>query len=219
MPHSQMPPIEPLDESKPLPYPPGEGPFRIKGGAYRGHLDYVAEQVPGGVDEMLRGFRDPALAEFFRRTFLPSSFYDIIPLVVAGYVCARQSHKTYSEFLRIRSRYQAQKDIGGVYRMLLKLVSPMSAVERLPALMAQYMDFASERQLEKESERRVILSCRGLPALLAPWFSGVMEAYVDVVLAAAGATNPLSRTILPHEPDGVVKDVPAIKWRCDVTWQ
>lgn len=210
---------EPIDESKPLPFPPGEGPFRIKGGAYRGHLDYVAEHVPGGVEEMLRGFRDPALATFFTQKFLPSTYYDILPLVVAGYVCARQSRKTYSEFLRIRARYQAQKDIGGVYRMLLKMVSPMSAVERLPALMAQYMDFASDRQFEKQGDRKVELSGRGIPQLIAPWFSTVMEAYIDVVLTAAGGRGVLTRVVTPHEPDALVRGLPAVKWRCHVTWE
>ena len=113
---------EPLDESKPLPCRPGESPFKIKGGAYRGHLDYVAEQVPGGVEEMLRGFRDPALAEFFQQKFLASTFYDILPLVVAGYVCARQARKSFSEFVRVRSRYPAERDVSGIYRMLIKLI-------------------------------------------------------------------------------------------------
>jgi hypothetical protein len=208
-----------LDESKPLPFPPGEGPFRIKGGAYRGHLDYVAEHLPGGVEEMLHGFRDPALAPFFTQKFLPSTFYDIIPLVVAGYVCARQSRKTYSEFLRIRGRYQAQKDIGGVYKFLLKMVSPMSAVERLPVLMAQYLDFASDRHFEKLGDTKVELSCRGIPLLIAPWFSTVLEAYCDVVVSAAGGKGVLTRVVLPHEPDGVVKGVPAVRSRCVVTWE
>src|SRR3954447_20372280 len=111
---------EPLDQSRPLPFRPGEGPFRIKGVAYRGHLEYVAEHVPGGIAEMLAGFRDPALVQFFEQKFLPSSLYDIIPLVVAGYVCARQSRRTFYDFVRVRSRYQAQKDISGIYRLLIK---------------------------------------------------------------------------------------------------
>jgi hypothetical protein len=210
--------IHPLDESKPLPFRPGEGPFHIKGVAYRGHLDYVAEHVPGGVEEMLGGFRDPALVEFFGQKFLPSSYYDIIPLIAAGYVCARQSRKAFSEFVRVRTRYQAQKDIGGIYRMLLKLVSPMSAIERLPALMAQYFDFASDRQFEKLDAKKVELSCRGIPELLAPWFAVVMETYVEVVLTGAGGRSVLTRVTTPHEPDGDVKGVPAIKWRCQVSW-
>lgn len=209
---------EPLDESRPLPFRPGEGPFRIKGVAYRGHLDYVAEHVPGGVEEMVRGFRDPALATFFEQKFLASTFYDVIPLVVAGYVCARQCRKSFSEFVRIRSRYQAQKDIGGIYRVLLKLVSPMHVIQRLPALQAQYLDFTKDGTVEVVEPKRVVLRCTGLPAMLAGWYTTVNETYIEVVLTAAGARNVLVRTA-PHEPDGKLEGVAAVKWRSEVVWE
>lgn len=207
-----------LDESRPLPFRPGEGPFRMKGGAFRGHLEYVAEHVPGGVEEMLKGFRDPALVAFFQQKFLPSTFYDIIPLVVAGYVCARQSRKSFSEFLRMRSRWQAQKDIGGVYKMLLKMVSPLSAIERLPAVMAQYMDFATGRDFAKLGPKSVELRAHGVPMILGPWFTTVMETYSEVVLTASGGKNVLSRGV-PLEPEGTAHGQPAGLWRLHISWE
>ena len=208
---------EPLDESRALPFRPGEGPFRIKGVAYRGHLAYVSEHVPGGVEEMLRGFRDPALAAFFEQKFLPSTFYDIVPLVVAGYVCARQSRKTFSDFVRVRSRYQAEQDVGGIYRLLIKLVSPMHVIERLSALQSQYLDFA-EGGAELVGERHALLHRPRLPAMLAGWTATVLESYVDVLLTRAGAKSVLARS-RPLVPDGHVKGVAAVKWECDITWQ
>jgi hypothetical protein len=208
---------EPLDESRPLPFRPGEGPFRVKGVAYRGHLEYVSEHVPGGVEAMMRGFRDSALAEFFTQKFLPSTFYDIIPLVVAGYVCARQSRKTFSEFIRIRSRYQAEHDVGGIYRLLIKLISPMHVVERLSALQTQYFDFAAGA-VELIGERHVLLQRPQLPAMLAGWTATVLETYVDVLLTRAGAKSVLARP-RPLESDGLVRGVAAVKWQCDITWQ
>ena len=38
-----------------MPWNPGDGPFHIKGVAYRGHMVYVQEYVPGGIAEMLAG--------------------------------------------------------------------------------------------------------------------------------------------------------------------
>lgn len=207
-----------LDGSKPLPFPPGESPFRIKGVAYRGHLDYVVEHVPGGVPDMLDGFRDPALRAFFEQRFLPSTFYDILPLVVAGYVCARQCRTTFNEFVRTRSRYQAQRDIRGIYKVLLKLVSPMHVIQRLPALQAQYLDFAADGQVNVLGDKKVELVRGALPGLLAPWLTMVNEAYVEVVLTAAGARTVLARTDAPT-PDGSVHGVPTVKWRCEVTWE
>ena len=212
-----MQPPDPLDESRPLPFRPGESPFKIKGVAYRGHLEYVAEYVPGGVEEMLGGFRDPSLADFFRQKFLPSTFYDIIPLVVAGYVCARQARKSFSEFVRIRSRYQAELDVGGIYRVLIKLVSPMHVIERLSALQAQYLSFA-EGGVEVLGDKHVMFSRPKLPHMLAGWTGTVLEAYVDVLLTRAGARSVLARP-LPLVGDGLVHGVPAVKWQCEVSWQ
>jgi hypothetical protein len=209
--------VEPLDESRPLPFRPGESPFRVKGVAYRGHLDYVAEHVPGGVEEMLRGFRDPALVEFYNQKFLPSTFYDLIPLVVAGYVCARQSRKSFSEFVRIRSRYQAERDVGGIYRVLIKLISPMHVIERLSALQSQYLSFAAG-SVEILGDKHVLFVRPQLPAMLAGWTGTVLESYADVLLTRAGAKSVLARP-LPLVPDGTVNGVPAVKWQCDVTWQ
>jgi hypothetical protein len=208
---------EPLDESRPLPFRPGESPFRVKGVAYRGHLDYVAEFLPGGVEEMLKGFRDPALAEFFQQKFLPSTFYDLIPLVVAGYVCARQSRKSFSEFVRIRSRYQAEKDVGGIYKVLIKLVSPMHVVERLSALQSQYLSFPAGG-VEVLGDKHVLFVRPQLPLMLAGWTGTVLETYAQVLLTRAGAKNVLSRP-LPLEPDGKVHGFNAVKWQCDVQWQ
>jgi len=208
---------EPLDESRPLPFRPGEGPFRIKGVAYRGHLEYVSEYVPGGVAEMMRGFRDPALADFFAQKFLPSTFYDVVPLVVAGYVCARQSRRSFSEFVRVRSRYQAERDVGGIYRVLIKLISPMHVIERLSALQAQYLDFA-EGGVEVVGERHVLLQRPRLPAMLAGWTATVLESYVDVLLTRAGAKSVLTRP-RPLQPDGEVRGFAAVRWQCDITWQ
>jgi hypothetical protein len=207
---------EPLDESRPLPFRPGDGPFRVKGVAYRGHLEYVSEHVPGGVEEMMRGFRDPALKEFFAQKFLPSTFYDVIPLVVAGYVCARQSRRSFSEFVRIRSRYQAEHDVGGIYRLLIKLISPMHVIERLAALQAQYFDFAAGG-VELIGERHALLQRPQLPAMLAGWTATVLESYIDVLLTRAGAKSVLTRP-RPILPDGEIRGVPAVTWQCDITW-
>src|SRR5690242_18619455 len=78
-----------LPEFEQFPQPPGKNPYRVKGNAYRGHMDYVEQHVPGGIEAMRAGFEDPLLKEFFGQTFLAASFYDLYPLVAAGWVCAK----------------------------------------------------------------------------------------------------------------------------------
>jgi hypothetical protein len=65
----------------------------------------------------------------------------------------------------------------------------------------------------------VELTCGGIPEMLAPWFAVVMETYVDVVLTGAGGRSVLARVTLPHELDGMVQGVAAVKWRCQVSWE
>jgi hypothetical protein len=206
-----------LDDSRPLPWTPGEGPFRIKGVGYRGHMSYVAEHVPGGIAEMLAGFKDRRIADFFGQKFLAGTFYDIGPLVIAGYVCARQSRRTFYDFVKIRSRYQAQQDIGGIYKVLLKLTSPATVAARLPALSSQYLDFPGDPKAEMLDKHHAILMRSELPAMLATWFTLVYETYVDVTLTAAGAKSVLARSTF--EPDAPLRGYDAVKFRCEVSWQ
>jgi hypothetical protein len=209
---------QPLDESRPLPFAPGSGPFRIKGDTYNGHLEYVTKHVPGGVEAMLAGFKDPRLVTFFQQRFLASSRYDIIPLVSAGYVCGRLTGKTFAEFVRMRSQYQANRDLNGLYRMLLKLSSPASMLKRLPALLAQYLDFVGPTV-----ETPVATSCsrlRGgpMPLMLVPWFRVVNEVYLHVNLSAAGAKAVTVRPLF-DEPAGELHGCPAVFMNYEVEWQ
>lgn len=206
-----------LDGTQPLPFEPGKGPFRIKGLAYSGHLAYIKEHAPGGVDAMLRGFRDLRLAEFFQQRFLTASWYDIVPLVVAGHVCARQCSLNFSSFVRARSQFQANLDISGIHRLLLKLASPGLVITRLPALQAQYIDFTGRGEAKLLERGHAELTRAQLPVMFAKWFAVVNDAYAEAVVTSAGAQNVLIRSEY-SEPDVVVHGVPTVRFRCSVRW-
>src|SRR4051812_12259661 len=121
-----------------LPAPAGKSPFRMKGQAFVGHMKYVAAHLPGGTKTFLGGIADPEMRAFFEQPFLASSWYDVFPLVAAGSVCAKIAGVTLREFLRTRTRWQAERDINGVYRFMLNLVSPEAVAMRMPRLIAQY---------------------------------------------------------------------------------
>jgi hypothetical protein len=207
----------PLDESQPLPFAPGSGPFRIKGDTYNGHLDYVSKNVPGGVEAMLRGFKDPRLAEFFQQRFLAGSRYDIIPLVTAGYVCGRLSGTSFNEFVRVRSEYQANRDLNGLYRMLLKLTSPSAVLKRLPALLAQYLDFVGPTVETSLGPKHSRLAGGPIPLMLVPWFRAVNQVYMQVTLAAAGARNVTVRQLF-DEPAGEQHGHATVLMNYEVQW-
>lgn len=188
------------------PFAPGHSPFRIKGVAYRGHLDYVRENVPGGegamIEELVRWTGVSDYERFFRQTFLASTRYDVYPLAMAGVACARLCGQTFGEFVRERTDHQARTDLNGVYRFLLKMVSPETIAARLPRLISQYYDF-SWAETEISGPGLVTGRYRGVPAGLAAWMHHVCESYVETVLHVAGHANARVHTGEPmdDEPD------------------
>jgi hypothetical protein len=199
-----------------LPLAPGDAPFRVKGVAYRGHLEYVAANVPGGIPGMLEDLGDPNLRVFFEQPFLAASFYDVFPLAIAGIVCARRSGTSFLEFVRVRTEAQAKSDLGGVYRMLLKFTSAEAVAARIPKVVGQYFDFG-ETELVQRTATHVHMRRTGLPVPLAPWYVTVSRAYLHVVLSAAGAKSSRC-TILSVESDGARAGIPLVKLVLDIGW-
>jgi hypothetical protein len=197
---------------------PGESPFRMKGSAYLGHIEYVKRFVAGGLEAHYAGFRDPRQATFFQQHFLPSSFYDILPLVAAGHVCARQARISFLQFIRMRSRFQAERDIEGVYRTLLKISTPQLAISRLPTLQAQYLDFPGHGEAEIVEPGKAVMHRRQLPVIIAKWFTIVYETYIEAILEASGAKTVLVRSN-SEERDVAAFGFPTVRYRCEVLWQ
>ncbi len=206
-----------LADTEALPIDPGMGPFRIKGVAYLGHLDYVRRFAAGGIEGMHQNFRDKRQSEFFRQKFLHASFYDIFPLVASGFACARQCRLSFSQFLSMRSRFQAEQDIQGVHSVLLKLVSPTMVVMRLPSLQSQYLDFSGGGEAHMAEPKHAVLQRRQLPEILARWFAIVNEMYVEVALGAAGADGLVVRA-KTLERDSPSHGYPTVRYQCDVFW-
>ena len=168
------------------PFAPGESPFRIKGTAYRGHMEFVAEHVPGGVDAMLAALPDDGSRAFFETRFLASTYYDIFPLVAAAGPCGRLTDLSAAEFVTKRSRDQAPKDLGGVYRFVLAMVPTGSVARRLPRLLTQVCDFASPTVLV-DQPGHVEAAVEGVPVAIAPWLCAVLSAYGETALLVSGA--------------------------------
>jgi hypothetical protein len=187
-------------EYEDLPFAPGASPFRLKGIAYRGHIEYANQFVPGGANAVNAAFRNPALRPFFEQPFLAASWYDALPILSAWQVCARVLNQPAIEFLKVRTRHQAQQDINGVYRLILKLASAETVALRIPRVVGKYFDFGTS-DAEVIRPGLVRLSQTGIPMLMAPWFTIVADTYLQVALEIAGATGVHVRR-RPMEPSG-----------------
>lgn len=205
--------IRPIPSS---PFEPGASPFRVKGTTYLGLLGRFERDVPGGIRNVLDRIDDPRVAEFLGQPFLPSSMYDIFPLLDAGIVGARIVGKSYRTFVREGAAYQADRDMSGVYRVLLRLASPRRAVERIPRIFMQYVDFGDiGGSLTSDTRFEGVIS--GIPQPVCPWIQGVFEGFTPVVLRRAGATQA-SVIFRPFEPQRTTGRVQLMTAAMSVSW-
>jgi hypothetical protein len=178
-----------------LPFPVGEAPFRIKGNAYRGHLDFVDQELPGGRKAQAEAFRalHPVHGEqwvtYFEQTFLSSGWYDAYPLAVAGIACGRVLGESFLEFAYRRTELQARADIRGVYKFLLKFVSARQIAMRVPGLVARYFDFG-EVHSRAEDATTIHTELSAIPTDLWPWISSLVSAYISTVIEITGKAAP-----------------------------
>jgi hypothetical protein len=200
-----------------VPFGAGESPFKVKGIAYKGHLDYTERYVPGGVRAMVAELDDDAQTRFFDQPFLAASMYDVFPLAQAGVACSNLTRLSFPQFVRIRSRVQAEADIKGVYKFLMNLVSAEAIAQRIPKIMGQYFGFLETEVTEVEKNRVVGLQ-HGVPRPLAGWLALVGAAYLDTALKLAGTTAP--NTVAELETaGGTAHGVSLCTIRFTVTWR
>jgi hypothetical protein len=201
-------------EHENLPFAPGASPFHVKGIVYRGHVDYANRFITGGATAVAAAFRNPALTTFYGQQFLAASWYDALPLLPAWFQCAKLLNQPPIEFLRARTRHQAEQDIRGVYRWLVKIASAEAVAQRVPRVVGQYFDFGTtDASVVRPGVVR--LQQTGLPVLMAPWFATVSETFVSVALEIAGAKQVTIRR-KPLEPDGKAHGLPLGRMVADV---
>lgn len=190
---------------------PGTDPHQVKGVAYRGHLDFIGSEMPGGLKahrealEALPMVGSEQLREFFDQTFFASSTYDVFPLAIAGIACARMTGETFMDFVVRRTRQQVDKDISGVHKFLIKIVSAKMVASRLPRLLTQYMNF-TEVEVERPESDHVSAQIKGIPLALGGWFLAVLDTYMRTVLKMAGATDATveSQTVIDEDPNRAI---------------
>lgn len=197
-------PVAPDPEE--LPFAPGASPFHLKGIVYRAHAEFAKAHIPGGERAVNEAFRSPQMRAFMEQPFLASSWYDAMPIVPVWHACARVLGQNPTDFLRMRTRQQANQDIHGVYRLILKVASAEAVAVRLPRVMLQYFDFG--KTTSRVVRPGVIqFEHSGIPQPMVPWFGIVGETYVSVALEIAGAKGFQVRR-RPILPGGETSGVP-----------
>lgn len=201
---------------KPLPYKPGTSPFHVRGSTYVGMQKYVAESVPGGFGAVIAHIRDDDLRAFAQQVFLPVAWYDALPIPSIAEAIAEVERRPMADSVRDRGVIIARRDLGSLYKLMLKVVSPNLVMDRLQRASVRYFDFGHADVLPSRpgrSQARI----SGFPSPLTVWFIPMLEGYASVLLEAAGAGSPRVR-FDPPEREGERMGVETVTLTLHISW-
>jgi hypothetical protein len=208
--------VLPLRSADELPFATGSSPFHMKGNAYRNAKLFHERVVPGGIAAVAAALETEALKEFYQQRFLASTWYDALPILIITGTAARLRGQDGALFLSESARQMADSDLGGVYKLLLSIASPETALARMSRVQRQYFDFGDVR-LTASGDGFADTYIGGMPALMASYYRVVSTEFVHRLLTLSGARDPAA-TWTPFEPDGVQADMPLVKTRVHTTW-
>lgn len=197
-------------------FAPGTSPFRAKGTVYQGLFASFDRRVPGGSRAVLERIEDRDVLAFFDQRFLAGSTYDVLPLLEASQVSSRVAGIPWREFVRGGARFQAERDLNGVYKVLLRLAAPRIVVERLPRVLIQYFNFGKVSG-SFSGPTRYEAAAHAIPRPVAPWLGAVAEGFIPHVMTAAGAKE-VAVIVHPFTSDGEAHGMELLAARFSVTW-
>jgi hypothetical protein len=193
--------------------------FRTKGLVYQGALDFWKLKVPGGVDAVRQALADAqqhAAARLFEERFVPGGWYPVMPALPSTVAAARLRKMPVANHVRENSAWLAERDLRGVYKVILSVASIEAVAMRLGGLSMRYFDFGAA-ETRKVGPRAIESDRVGIPAALASWFAWCAEAFIPVALKLAGA-----RTVEVHsgtpEADGEAHGVPTVRLHFEIGW-
>jgi hypothetical protein len=199
-----------------IPFRPGESPFRQKGTAYIGDLEYFAAKVPGGSGAVLRAVADAPTRAFLSQRFVASDWYDAYPNLAMQLAAARLSGLSFEEHRRRVGGFHATA-LGGLYRALLRVVSNENVAIWGPRAAALYWNFG--RTVTTVAGPNEVTAVRyGTPKGLLRWFAWAAVGFADATLRLAGAKEA-STTTGEVEADGEQAGQELCSLRMRMVWK
>jgi len=167
------------------PFPVGDSPVRAKGVLYAGTQLFFAENVRGGMGTLMQQLGAGPLATFISQKFLPASYYDALPIPALIRAEADACGLTLAQYMQRRTRWQAEHDMNGVYRLLLRATSAETIVVRLPRVISQMFNFP--QPVTELGENVALTRMLGVPECLTSYFEMAVGTYAPALLEFSGA--------------------------------
>jgi len=182
-------------------------------------VEFWNAMVPGGASAVRATLVDSGQEQasaFYDTRFVPGGWYPVLPVLVSAVAAARLRRKAVADHVRENSAWLAERDLRGVYRVILSIASVEAVASRLGGLSMRYFDFGSAKarslgRCAAEWDRT------GIPAALGPWFNWCTEGFVPVALRMAGARSVEVRAAAPVA-DGTSHGVATVRLHFDIRW-
>lgn len=199
-----------------LPFAPGDSPFRIKGIAFRETLDQIAKE-PDGLARVRAQLPRDDLRRFFEQPFVVGGWYDVFAMTQLDGAAARVFGMTYEAWLRESTRKQVGTSLAGIYRSMVKLLSPATLAWGLPRLSSTYFDFGNVAT-KRSSPESVRMSVEEVPTVLVPWFQLACTEFTVEALRVTG--NPDARAAWQSvSATGVRRGMPTSRMEVEFFWK
>lgn len=175
-----------------LPAEPGAHPFRVKGHGLRARMAIYDRMVPGGRAAVLEAIEDPRVRAYLSQPILAASWYDLFVHAALDIAAADVLDLSPRDSVATASGRQAHEDARGIYRLLLRVVSPHMLVRKMGAISAQYFDHGTV-EVERLDGRAARMTRHGIANQLYWWWGGILEGYVKALFERTGARNTATR--------------------------
>lgn len=199
-----------------LPRAPGKSPFQVKGLAYKGLLHFVSTKIDGGVAVLAASMRDAPLRDYITQTFLPSTFYDALPLVAASAAAANMTNIALDTFAHSQGRAQAKYDADHAFRALVQGRTIDDFPSRCKRIASSYFNFG-EWEANSFSPGTVTFVVKGIPAWSAPWFGSLLGGYASAMVQYVARKNA-SATVYPTRRDGTTEGIQTVIVEMDISF-
>lgn len=171
-----------------IPIAPGTSPFRMKGDSYNAAMLFLNSRVPGGFPAVVAQM-SPELQAFFKQSFRPSDWYDVVPNPYMHTIAAKLRGIAFREHILDNGSWHADHAMRGPLRALLRVLSHESVALWLPRISATYHDFGKcETKPIGAGKIRGVRT--GMPRPLVPWYTVLSSAFCEKALMLGGAKNP-----------------------------
>jgi hypothetical protein len=203
--------------SRLMPLPAGENPFRVKGHGLRARMAVYDRIVPGGSRAVLAAISDPGSRAYLEKPILAASWYDLFAHAQLDLAAAELRKMPAWESVASASALQAEADANGIYKLLLRFVSPQMLVSKLGAVSAQYFDHGTI-EVERVDAKAARMTRTGISNQLYWWWGGILEGYVRALFGLAGAKDVtihcgVLSTNVPDEPLGLGSFAVDVRWQ------